>query len=49
MLPVPAGMAPEAGAVLTWLVLALVVSAAACAWPARSSTRIPTARALAYE
>lgn len=49
MLPVPAGMAPEGGAVLAWLALAVVVCLAACAWPARSATRIPTAQALAYE
>ncbi|HSW31787.1 MAG TPA: ABC transporter permease [Longimicrobiales bacterium] len=49
MLPVPAGMAPQAGAVLAWLGLVVVVSALACAWPARSATRITTAQALAYE
>lgn len=49
MLPVPAGMAPQGSAVLAWLVLAVVVSAVACAWPAWSATRITTAQALAYE
>jgi len=49
MLPVPAGMAPEPGAVLAWLGLVVAVSALACAWPARSATRITTAEALAYE
>ena len=49
MLPVPAGMAPQGSALLAWLVLAVMVAALACAWPAWSATRITTAQALAYE
>jgi ABC-type lipoprotein release transport system permease subunit len=49
MFPVPVRFLPEPSGVLAWLAVALVVSAAACAWPAYRATRIPTAAALAYE
>ena len=47
MFPVPPSPAPNGGAVVTWLALVVVVSFAACAWPARRATRIPAAAALA--
>ncbi|HZL86343.1 MAG TPA: FtsX-like permease family protein [Candidatus Krumholzibacteria bacterium] len=49
MLPVPVILVPEPSGVLRWLAVALVVSIAACAWPALRATRITTAAALAYE
>jgi putative ABC transport system permease protein len=49
MMPVAARYVPEAAGVLGWLAVVLVVSVVACAWPAWRATRIPTARALAYE
>jgi len=49
MLPLPDRYIPGAGGLLLWLVVVLVVSVAACAWPAMRATRIPTAAALAYE
>jgi putative ABC transport system permease protein len=49
MFPVPVRFLPEPSGVLAWLAVALVVSIAACAWPAFRATRIPTAAALAYE
>jgi putative ABC transport system permease protein len=49
MLPVPDRFVPGASGVLLWLAVVLVVSVAACAWPAVRATRIPTAAALAYE
>ncbi len=49
MLPVPVILVPEPTGVLRWLAVALVVSIAACAWPALRATRITTAAALAYE
>ena len=49
MLPVPVILVPEPSGVLRWLAVALIVSIAACAWPALRATRITTAAALAYE
>jgi ABC-type lipoprotein release transport system permease subunit len=34
---------------LRWLALVIVVSVAACAWPALRAMRVPAAQALAYE
>jgi putative ABC transport system permease protein len=49
MLPVPVSFLPEPSAVVRWLVVVLVVSVAASAWPAFRATRVTTATALAYE
>jgi len=49
MLPVQVTIFPELAAILQWLGVALIVSFAACAWPAFRATRITTAAALAYE
>ncbi len=49
MIPVPVTFVPNAAGVLQWLVVVLVVSVAASAWPAFRATRITTAQALAYE
>ena len=49
MFPVPVSMVPGWAAVAIWLGVVVVVSLAACAWPAYRATRIPTAAALAYE
>lgn len=49
MLRVSVPPLPQLAAVLEWLLVVLVVSLAACAWPALRATRIPTAAALAYE
>jgi putative ABC transport system permease protein len=49
MIPVPADVAPEPSGALRWLVLVVVVSLVASAWPAFRATRVPTAVALAYE
>jgi len=49
MIPVPREFVPEPAAVLQWLVVMLVVSAVAGAWPAYRATRVATATALAYE
>jgi putative ABC transport system permease protein len=49
MLPVPVILVPEAAGVVRWLVVVVVVSIVASAWPAYRATRITTARALAYE
>lgn len=49
MIEVPASYAPEWSGVAQWLAVVVLVSIAACAWPAFRATRIPTARALAYE
>jgi putative ABC transport system permease protein len=49
MFPLPIRYLPEASGVLIWLGVVLVVSLAACAWPALRATRIPTAAALSYE
>ncbi|MFI5312042.1 MAG: ABC transporter permease [Gemmatimonadales bacterium] len=49
MFPVATTFVPEWSGVATWFGVVLVVSLAACAWPASRATRIPTAVALAYE
>ncbi len=49
MLPVSATLVPQGSAVGIWLLVVVVVSLAACAWPALRATRIPTVAALAYE
>lgn len=49
MLEVPVHFAPEGMGVLRWLVLSVVVSAVASAWPAIRATRVTVAEALAYE
>jgi ABC-type lipoprotein release transport system permease subunit len=49
MIPVPLRLVPEPAGVLSWLVVVVVVSVAASAWPAFRATRVPTAAALAYE
>jgi putative ABC transport system permease protein len=49
MVPVPVIYLPQLTAVLQWLGVVVVVSVIASAWPAYRATRIPTARALAYE
>jgi putative ABC transport system permease protein len=49
MFPVPVSTWPEARGTLLWLALVVVVSIAACAWPARRATHVPIARALSYE
>jgi putative ABC transport system permease protein len=49
MLPVPVSFIPDPSGVVRWLALVVVVSIAACAWPALRATRITTAAALSYE
>ena len=49
MLPITATLVPQWNAVWIWLAMAVLVSLAACAWPARRATRISTAAAIAYE
>jgi putative ABC transport system permease protein len=49
MLPVPITWLPNLTGVTLWLLLVLVVSVSACAWPARRAMRIPTAAALSYD
>jgi putative ABC transport system permease protein len=49
MFAAPARLLPDIRGVLGWLVMVVVVSIVACAWPARRATRIPTAAALSYE
>ena len=49
MFPVPATLAPQVSGVLVWLIVVVVVSLVACAWPALRAMRVPTARALSYE
>ncbi len=49
MLRVPVTYVPNMTGVGIWLVLAVVVSLVACAWPARRAMRVPTAAALAYD
>jgi putative ABC transport system permease protein len=49
MIPVPVTFTPEIAGVVRWLIVVVVVSIVASAWPAYRATRIPTARALAYE
>jgi putative ABC transport system permease protein len=49
MLRAPVTYVPNTPGVGIWLVLAVVVSLLACAWPARRAMRVPTAAALAYD
>ncbi|HMI57172.1 MAG TPA: ABC transporter permease, partial [Gemmatimonadaceae bacterium] len=49
MLPVTTTLVPDGSAVGIWLAVAVLVSLAACAWPAIRATRIATVAALAYE
>lgn len=49
MLPVPSRPFPDAAAVGIWLLLVVVVSTIASAWPAWLAVRVPAARALSYE
>ena len=46
---VPLVLVPEPSGVARWLVLVVIVSLLACAWPAWRAMRVPTARALSYE
>jgi putative ABC transport system permease protein len=48
-LPVAPHWAPGPAAVFTWLGVSVGASVVACAWPAWRATRVPAARALAYE
>ncbi|MEO8336154.1 MAG: FtsX-like permease family protein [bacterium] len=49
MLRTPITLLPEMTGVLRWLAVVVVVSIVSCAWPALRATRIPTAKALAFE
>ncbi len=50
MMPVRrVALMPNAAGMLVWLAVVVVVSVAACAWPAWGATRVTTAQALAYE
>ncbi|MEO8577753.1 MAG: ABC transporter permease, partial [Gemmatimonadales bacterium] len=49
MFPLPVSFVPDLRAVVNWLVVVIVVSIVACAWPAYRATRITTAKALSYE
>ncbi len=49
MFTVPTHIVPDAGGMLRWLAMIIVVSIAACALPSRRAMRIPTATALSYE
>ena len=49
MIRVPVTFVPEPSGALRWLVVVVVVSLAACAWPAVRAMRVTVARALAYE
>ena len=49
MIQIPDRYLPEPSALLWWLGLVLAVSVVACAWPAWRATRVPIAKALAYE
>jgi putative ABC transport system permease protein len=49
MIRVPVILVPDAGGVVRWLVVVVVVSLLAAAWPAWRATRVSTAAALAYE
>ena len=45
----PVRFVPDLGALGLWLALVVVISVVACAWPAYRATRVPAARALAWE
>ncbi|MEQ1689744.1 MAG: FtsX-like permease family protein [Gemmatimonas sp.] len=49
MLPLAVTWMPDVAGVVQWLVVVLIVSVVACAWPAWRATRITTRAALAYE
>jgi len=49
MFEVPVSWRPGGAAAAVWLALVIAVSVVACAWPAWRATRVPAARALAYE
>jgi len=49
MLDVPVRYLPAGAGVARWLALSVVVSAAACAWPAIRAMQVTVAQALAYE
>ncbi len=49
MIPVPIRLFPGVPAIGGWLVVVVVASLAASAWPAWRATRVPTAAALGYE
>jgi ABC-type lipoprotein release transport system permease subunit len=49
MLETPIKLVPEFGGVVQWFVVVVIVSVISCAWPALRATRIPTAKALAFE
>ncbi|MBX9928871.1 MAG: ABC transporter permease [Gemmatimonadaceae bacterium] len=49
MFRVPLRLLPDAESVWRWLVVVVVVSVVACAWPAVRAVRLTIARALAYE
>jgi putative ABC transport system permease protein len=49
MMTVPVTYVPDWRAVLQWLVVVVLVSIVACAWPAYRATRVSTAAALSYE
>jgi putative ABC transport system permease protein len=48
MLRLPLTLVPQPGGVLRWLAVLVVVSLAACSWPAWRAMRVTTAAALAY-
>jgi putative ABC transport system permease protein len=49
MLETPVNLVPEASGMVRWFGVVVVVSLISCAWPALRATRIPTAKALAFE
>ncbi len=49
MFSVPLTLVPDPIGLVTWLGLVVALSLASAAWPAWRATRVPTARALAYE
>ena len=49
MFTVPVPAIPGTRSMLIWLLMLVVVSIIACAWPARRATRVPAAQALGYE
>jgi putative ABC transport system permease protein len=49
MLKTPITLVPGLSGVAQWFAVVVVVSLISCAWPALRATRIPTAKALAFE
>ena len=49
MFPIPSTLVPRLSGVISWLIVVVLVSLVACAWPALRAMRVPTARALSYE